>query len=112
MKVMNKKSLLIYILMIVSSVGYYSLKARDDKFIYVWVVFFVIATILQFIINNRIFKKSKTKLVYMDILFVLWVIFIPKIYLPYGLSRLIMAIIAAVFAYVFSIKKTYLLKSR
>ena len=98
--------------MIVSSVGYYSLKTRNDNFIYVWVVIFVISTILQSIINNRIFKKSKTKLVYMDMLFVLWVIFIPRIYLPYGLSRLIMAIIATVYAYVVSSKKTYLLKSR
>lgn len=112
MKVMNKKSLLIYILMIVSSVGYYSLKTRNDKFIYVWIVIFVIATILQFIINNKIFKKSKTKLVYMDMIFVLWVILIPRIYLPYGLSRLIMAIIAAVYAYLVSSKKTYLLKDR
>lgn len=112
MKLMNKRSLLIYILMIVSSVGYYSLKARNDKFIYVWVVIFVIATILQSIINNRILKTSKTKLVYMDLLFVLWVIFIPRIYLPYGLSRLIMAIIAAIYACIVSSKKTYLLKDR
>lgn len=48
----------------------------------------------------------------MDIIFVLWVIFIPRIYLPYGLSRLIMAIIATVYACIVSSKKTYLLKGR
>lgn len=98
--------------MIVSSVGYYSLKSRNDNFIYVWIVIFVIATILQSIINNRVFKKSKTKLVYMDMLFVLWVIVIPRIYLPYGLSRLIMAIVATVYACIVSSKKIYFLKDR
>lgn len=91
--------------MIVSSVIYYSLKSRNDSYAYVWIIVFIAATIFQSVINHKLYKRSKTKIVYMDMLFVLWVIFIPRIYLPYGISRLIMAVIGTFYAFIVSNKK-------
>ena len=94
--------------MIASSVGYYSNIGREDSLSYFWIAIFVVSLILSIVNNNDLFKKHKSKIVYYDMLFVLGVIFIPRINLPYGASRLIMAILGAIYALLISRKKNCL----
>ena len=94
--------------MIVSSVGYYSNIGRDDSLFYFWLTIFVVSLILLIANNNDLFKKHKSNIVYYDMLFVLGVILIPRINLPYGASRLIMAILGAIYALLVSRKKNFL----
>ncbi len=106
----KKLNLLPYIVMIISSVGYYSNIGREDSLSYFWISIFVISLIILTVNNNDLFKKHKSNIVYYDMLFVLEVILIPRINLPYGASRLIMAILGAVYALLFSRKKNLLRK--
>ena len=101
----KKSNLLPYIFMIASSVGYYSNLGREDSLFYFWITIFVVSLILLIVNNNDLFKKHKSNIVYYDMLFVLGVIFIPRINLPYGASRLIMAILGAIYALLISQKK-------
>ena len=104
----KKSNLLPYIFMIVSSVGYYSNIGREDSLFYFWIGIFVVSLIMLTINNIDLFKKHKSNIVYYDILFVLGVIFIPRINLPYGASRLIMAILGIIYAQLISRKKNFL----
>ena len=104
----KKSNLLPYIFMIVSSVGYYSNIGREDSLFYFWITIFVVSLIMLTINNKDLFKKHKSNIVYYDILFVIGVIFIPRINLPYGASRLIMAILGAIYALLISRKKNCL----
>lgn len=101
--IMNKKfGLIAYILMIISSVGYYSISIKNDNFIYFWIGIFLFGLIMLSVSNHILFKQNGTKLVYLDMLFVLWIILIPRVSLPYGISRLIMATIGVLYAIVVS----------
>ena len=104
----KKSSLSPYIFMIVSSVGYYSNIGREDSLFYFWITIFVVSLMLLIVNNNDIFKKHKSNIVYYDMLFVLGAILIPRINLPYGASRLIMAILGAIYALLISRKKNFL----
>lgn len=106
----KKLNLLPYIIMMISSVGYYSNIGREDSLSYFWISIFVISLIILAVNNNDLFKKYKSNIVYYDMLFVLGVILIPRINLPYGASRLIMAILGAVYALLVSRKKNLLRK--
>ncbi|WP_297282019.1 hypothetical protein [uncultured Anaerococcus sp.] len=106
----KKLNLLPYIFMIASSVGYYSNIGREDSLFYFWITIFVVSLIILTINNNDLFKKHKSNIVYYDMLFVLGVILIPRINLPYGASRLIMAILGAIYALLVSRKKNFLKK--
>lgn len=101
----EKRGLIAYILLIVSSVGYYSIKVDNDHFIYFWISTFIFALALLSITNHIFFKQNRTKLVYLDMLFILWVILVPRVDLPYGVSSLIMASIGMLYAIVISQKK-------
>ena len=94
--------------MIASSVGYYSNIGREDSLFYFWITIFVVSLILLIVNNKDLFKKYKSNIVYYDMLFILGVIFIPRINLPYGASRLIMAILGAIYALLISRKKKIL----
>ena len=94
--------------MIASSVGYYSNVGREDSLSYFWIAIFVVSLMILTINDKDLFKKHKSNIVYYDMLFVLGVIFIPRINLPYGASRLIMAILGAVYALLISRKKNCL----
>lgn len=104
----KKLNLLPYIIMIISSVGYYSNIGREDSLSYFWISIFLVSLIILTINNNDLFKKHKSNIIYYDMLFVLRVIFIPRINLPYGTSRLIMAILGAIYALLISRKKIFL----
>ena len=99
------KWLVFYLLMIISSVGYYSLIDNNDNFVYVWICIFVLGLVLLLINNHRFFMQSGSKIVYLDVLFTIWVIVIPIIQLPYGVSRLIMASMGTLYAVIISGKK-------
>ena len=90
------KYLVLYLVPVISSVGYYANMPKDDNFIYFWLILFVISAILIFI-NS--FRKQKKQFLVFDILFLIWVIFIPRINTPYGISRLVMAVIGSIYAY-------------
>ncbi|WP_243343830.1 hypothetical protein [Anaerococcus sp. AGMB09787] len=106
----KKLNLLPYIIMIISSVGYYSNMGREDSLSYFWISLFVISLIILTVNNNDLFKKHKSNIVYYDMLFVLGVILIPRINLPYGASRLLMAILGAIYALLVSRRKNFLRK--
>ncbi len=97
--------------MISASVGFYSNLNKQDSMKAYWILLFVVPLILLSIKNNKLFTKYKTKLVYWDMLFTIWVIVIPLIKLPNGLSRLIMAIGGFVYAYIVGKRKVKLMGS-
>jgi len=105
MKGIKKIGIISSALMIISSVGYYSIGSIDDKFIYVWIFIFIASLLMLSFTDYRLFKQNGTKLVYLDVLFLLWVILVPRIYLPYGISRLIMASIGMIYAVIIGRRK-------
>ena len=107
-KKLNLSPYVLYIFMIASSVGYYSNVGREDSLSYFWIAIFVVSLMILTINDKDLFKKHKSNIVYYDMLFVLGVIFIPRINLPYGASRLIMAILGAIYALLISRKKNCL----
>ena len=111
MRIINKLNISLYVLMISASVGFYSNLNKQDSMKAYWILLFVVPLILLSIKNNKLFTKYKTKLVYWDMLFTIWVIVIPLIKLPNGLSRLIMAIGGFVYAYIVGKRKVKLMGS-
>lgn len=106
----KKLNLLPYIMMMISSVIYYSNLGREDPLSYFWISMFLVSLIILTINDKDLFKKHKSSIVYYDMVFVLGVIFIPQINLPYGASRLIMASLGTIYALLISRKKNILKK--
>ena len=95
----NLKLILIsYVMIIASAVTYYSLIENDDPMSRIFLLLITLFIIILSISNYKLFKLTNTDLVNYDILFISWVMLIPKVSLDYGLSRLIMAIGAFIYA--------------
>lgn len=105
MEYMKKIGIVSSALMIISSVGYHAIRFNDDKFIYVWICIFIASLLMLSFTDYSLFKQNRTKLVYLDILFLLWVILVPRIYLPYGMSSLIMASLGMIYAVIMGRRK-------
>lgn len=96
-----------YFLLLISSVNYYSMST--DELLYLWITLFVLGVLIQMYVNQKLFRRTATKLVYLDILLVLWVIWVPGIVLPYGLSRLLMITVGMIYALIMARKKQALM---
>lgn len=96
-----------YFLLLISSVNYYSMST--DELLYLWITLFVLGVLMQMYVNQKLFRRTATKLVYLDILLVLWVIWVPGIVLPYGLSRLLMITVGMIYALMMARKKQALM---
>lgn len=96
-----------YFLLLISSVNYYSMST--DELLYLWITLFVLGVLMQMYVNQKLFRRTATKLVYLDILLVLWVIWVPGIVLPYGLSRLLMITVGMIYALIMARKKQALM---
>lgn len=96
-----------YFLLLISSVNYYSMST--DELRYLWITLFVLGVFMQMYVNQKLFRRTATKLVYLDILLVLWVIWVPGIVLPYGLSRLLMITVGMIYALMMARKKQALM---
>lgn len=96
-----------YFLLLISSVNYYSMST--DELLYLWITLFVLGVFMQMYVNQKLFRRTATKLVYLDILLVLWVIWVPGIVLPYGLSRLLMITVGMIYALIMARKKQALM---
>lgn len=96
-----------YFLLLISSVNYYSMST--DELLYLWITLFVLGVLMQMYVNQKLFRRTATKLVYLDILLVLWVIWVPGIVLPYGLSRLLMITVGWIYALIMARKKQALM---
>ncbi|WP_297280956.1 hypothetical protein [uncultured Anaerococcus sp.] len=95
----NLKLILIsYVMIIASAVTYYSLIDSNDPMSRIFLLLITLFIITLSISNYKLFELTNTDLVNYDILFISWVMLIPKISLDYGLSRLIMAIGAFIYA--------------
>ena len=102
-------SFVAYFLLFISSVNYYSMLQSTDELRYVWITLFVLGIFMQMYVNQKLFRRTATKLVYLDILLVLWVIWVPGIVLPYGLSRLLMITVGMIYALIMARKKQALM---
>lgn len=100
-------SFVAYFLLLISSVNYYSMST--DELLYLWITLFVLGVLMQMYVNQKLFRRTATKLVYLDILLVLWVIWVPGIVLPYGLSRLLMITVGWIYALIMARKKQALM---
>lgn len=100
-------SFVAYFLLLISSVNYYSMST--DELLYLWITLFVLGVLMQMYVNQKLFRRTATKLVYLDILLVLWVIWVPGIVLPYGLSRLLMITVGMIYALMMARKKQALM---
>lgn len=96
-----------YFLLLISSVNYYSMST--DELLYLWITLFVLGVLIQMYVNQKLFRRTGTKLIYWDILLVLWVIWVPRIVLPYGLSRLLMITVGMIYALIMARKKQALM---
>lgn len=102
-------SFVAYFLLLISSVNYYSMLQSTDELLYLWITLFVLGVLMQMYVNQKLFRCTGTKLVYWDILLVLWVICVPRIVLPYGLSRLLMITVGWIYALIMARKKQALM---
>lgn len=102
-------SIVAYFLLLISSVNYYSMSRATDELLYLWITLFVLGVLMQMYVNQKLFRRTATKLVYLDILLVLWVIWVPGIVLPYGLSRLLMITVGMIYALIMARKKQALM---
>lgn len=98
-----------YFLLLISSVNYYSMSRPTDELLYLWITLFALGVLMQMYVNQKLFRRTGTKLVYWDILLVLWVIWVPRIVLPYGLSRLLMITVGMIYALIMARKKQALM---
>lgn len=96
-----------YFLLLISSVNYYSMST--DELLYLWITLFVLGVLMQMYVNQKLFRHTGTKLVYWDSLLILWIIFVPRIVLPYGLSRLLMITVGMIYALMMARKKQALM---
>lgn len=96
-----------YFLLLISSVNYYSMST--DELLYLWITLFVLGVLIQMYVNQKLFRHTGTKLVYWDSLLILWIIFVPRIVLPYGLSRLLMITVGMIYALIMARKKQALM---
>lgn len=96
-----------YFLLLISSVNYYSMST--DELLYLWITLFVLGVLMQMYVNQKLFIHTGSKLVYWDSLLVLWIIFVPRIVLPYGLSRLLMITVGWIYALIMARKKQALM---
>lgn len=96
-----------YFLLLISSVNYYSMST--DELLYLWITLFVLGVLIQMYVNQKLFRHTGTKLVYWDSLLILWIIFVPRIVLPYGLSRLLMITVGWIYALIMARKKQALM---
>ncbi len=96
-----------YFLLLISSVNYYSMST--DELLYLWITLFVLGVLIQMYVNQKLFRHTGTKLVYWDSLLILWIIFVPRIVLPYGLSRLLMITVGMIYALMMARKKQALM---
>lgn len=102
-------SFVAYFLLLISSVNYYSMSRPTDELLYLWITLFALGVFMQMYVNQKLFRCTGTKLVYWDILLVLWVICVPRIVLPYGLSRLLMITVGWIYALIMARKKQALM---
>lgn len=100
-------SFVAYFLLLISSVNYYSMST--DELLYLWITLFVLGVLMQMYVNQKLFRHTGTKLVYWDSLLILWIIFVPRIVLPYGLSRLLMITVGWIYALMMARKKQALM---
>lgn len=98
-----------YFLLFISAVNYYSMSRPTDELLYLWITLFALGVLMQMYVNQKLFRRTGTKLVYWDILLVLWVIWVPRIVLPYGLSRLLMITVGMIYALMMARKKQALM---
>ena len=96
-----------YFLLLISSVNYYSMST--DELLYLWITLFVLGVLIQMYVNQKLFRHTGTKLVYWDSLLILWIIFVPRIVLLYGLSRLLMITVGMIYALMMARKKQALM---
>ncbi len=96
---MIKQKWIGHILTAVASAGYYGYYIKTHELLIMWIIIFAIGIIILSAANNTIFKIYHSKLVYLDILFILFVCLFPLIPLQKGMSILLMMIIACIYAF-------------
>lgn len=89
----KKKDILSYALMLIFVINYYFALERADKISYVWILGFLVAMIFHIYLNWYLYKKKEEKFLYYDMGFILLILSIPRISAPYGISRLLAALI-------------------
>ena len=99
---MVKQKWLGYVLTATASSGFYGYYLKTHELLVLWIIIFVLGICILATANNFIFKVYHSKLVYLDMLFVLFACFFPLISLQRGLSILIMMILCCIYAYAMS----------
>ena len=103
--VSRRYSYIAYIATLTGSAGYYGYYLKNKEYLFIWVIVFVAGVILLGIKNSYIYKIFHSKFVYLDILYILIICFLPSILKwPNGLDILMVVIIGSIYGYIITSK--------
>lgn len=101
-----KKWITPYIFLMVASAGYYGYyRKSEDALIWTWLLLFIIGIALLSYNNYILFKKTRSKLIMVDMIIVLGIVLIPLVPSNFGLSIIVMFILTTMVAYYLAKKK-------